>query len=99
MQSLAFIELPNKAFSGHASVLSGKRMAAILIGCNGRVGFCGIFKHFLASSFSCSQAESTLAHTPLTQTLRRLPLVAINRVLVIRDLASQSVSTNVEPLS
>jgi hypothetical protein len=42
------------------------------------VGVEGIFRHFLASSFFCSQALSTPAHTRVTQTVRLLAPIPIN---------------------
>jgi hypothetical protein len=37
--------------------------------CTGQVGFVAIFEHFSGFEFSCSQAESTPAHLPVTQTV------------------------------
>ncbi len=45
---------------------NGEKMANTA--CTGRWGFCAVYKHFLASSFSCSQAESTPSPAPVTQT-------------------------------
>ena len=38
--------------------------------CTGRWGFCRIFKHFSGFAFFLLQAESTPAHTQVTQTVR-----------------------------
>ena len=46
--------------------------------CTRRWGFCDIFEHFFASSFSCSQAESTPAPAPVTQTVGRQTFTAIS---------------------
>ena len=39
--------------------------------CTGRRGFCAVFRHFSGLFFFCSQAESTPAPPPVTQTVSR----------------------------
>lgn len=53
-----------------------------------RVGFCGIFEHFLASGFSYSQAESTPAHPQVTQTVGHFAKVEKSGFLVLTKIES-----------
>jgi hypothetical protein len=47
------------------------------------VGLCAFFKHFAKRGFefSCSQAESTPAHTPLTQTVETVEKVPFQKLI------------------